>query len=120
QVFGYVPRTMNVVVRTAGAPLALAPQLRQEVRAMDPGLPLADLQTMEQNIGLALSRPRFIARLLSVFAGLALALAAVGTYGVMSYSVAERQREMGIRMAIGAAPGRLLRQVLREIGRAHV
>jgi len=114
QVFGNVPRTMNVVVRTAAEPLALAPLLRQEVRAMDPGLPLADLRTMQENIGLALSRPRFIARLLTVFAALALTLAAVGTYGVMSYSVAERQRELGIRLAIGAAPGRLLRQVLRE------
>ncbi len=79
---------------------------------LDPSLPLAHLQTMEQNLASATSRPRFLTLLLGIFAGLALVLAAVGTYGVMSYSVAERSHEIGIRMAMGARAENVLGLVM--------
>jgi predicted permease len=107
-------RTMNVVVRTSRAPLALSTEVRGAVRELDPSLPLAQLQTMEQNIAQTIRRPKFVTLLLGTFAVLALALAAVGTYGVLSYMVAERGHEIGIRMAMGAQSGDVLRMVLRS------
>ena len=75
-------------------------------------LPLADLQEMETVLYEAVARPRFLTLLLAIFGGVALALAAVGTYGVMSYTVAERTHEMGIRMALGAKAGSVVKLVL--------
>ena len=75
-------------------------------------LPLADLQEMETVLYEAVARPRFLTLLLAIFGGVALALAAVGTYGVMSYTVAERTHEMGIRMALGAKAGSVVQLVL--------
>lgn len=113
-VFVFAPRTMNVVVRSALPPLSLADESRRIVHAMDPSLPVAHLQTMETNLAGSIARPRFLALLLSIFAGVALALAAVGTYGVVSYSVAERRKEIGIRMALGAEADSVLGMVLRD------
>jgi predicted lysophospholipase L1 biosynthesis ABC-type transport system permease subunit len=110
---GIARRTMNVVVRTSRPPLALAGEVRAAVRELDASLPLARLQTMEQNVAETVRRPRFLTLLLGVFAGLALALAAVGTYGVLSYTVAEQRHEIGIRMAMGAQAGDVLAMVLR-------
>jgi putative ABC transport system permease protein len=110
---GFVPRNMNVVMRTVPAPETLAGAARSEVWRLDPTLPLAQLQSMEENLWGAVARPRFLTLLLGVFAGVALALAAVGTYGVMSYSVAERRREIGIRMAMGAEASTVLGMVLK-------
>ncbi len=110
--FGIPQRSMNFVVRTERSPLSLAGEVRGAVREMDRGLPIASLQTMDQNMAGAITRPRFIAMLLTVFAALALVLAAIGTYGVMAYSVAERSHEIGIRMAMGAQAGRVLRMIL--------
>jgi predicted permease len=110
---GIAQRTMNVVVRTSRPPLALAREVRAAVRELDASLPLARLQTMEQNVAETVRRPRFLTLLLGVFAALALTLAAVGTYGVLSYTVAEQRHEIGIRMAMGAQTGDVLAMVLR-------
>jgi putative ABC transport system permease protein len=108
------PRTMNVVVRTAGRPIALAADVRRVVREADPSLPVANLATMDEVMHASMARPRFITLLLGIFAGVALALAAIGTYGVMSYSVAQRRQEIGIRMALGARTGNVLGMVLAQ------
>ena len=111
---GFAPRSMNVVVRTAGDPLAVASAVRGEVRTLDASLPVANLASMEDVLSTSLARPRFLTLLLGTFAAVALALAAIGTYGVMSYSVAERRKEIGIRMALGAQASSVLRMILRQ------
>jgi len=108
------PRNMNIVIRTTLAPDALAPQIRRIVQAMDPTLPIVKLRSMDDVFADSLSRPRFLAQLLGVFAGLALLLAAIGTYGILSYSVTERRREIGIHMALGANRTRVLGMILAQ------
>ena len=111
---GFAPRTMHVVLRTSVPPASLSGQARSTVWSLDPGLPLADLQTLETAVLRSVAQPRFLAVLLGNFGLIALLLAAVGTYGVMSVFVAERNREMGIRMALGADSGRVVGLVLRH------
>ncbi|MDX1493809.1 MAG: ABC transporter permease [Longimicrobiales bacterium] len=111
---GGPPRTVNFVVATAGEPTALAPSVRRTVWDIDGSLPVSGLQTMSDVMGDAMARTRFLTSLLAAFAGLALLLAAVGTYGVMSYAVTQRGRELGIRMAMGAEAARVQRLVLGE------
>ena len=108
------PRNMNVVMRTSLGPEVLAPQIRRIVQGMDPALPVINLRSMEDVFAEAMSRPRFLAQLLGVFAGLALLLASIGTYGILSYSVSERRREIGIHMALGASRANVLRMILKQ------
>ena len=108
------PRNMNIVIRTTLGPQTLAPQIRRIVQGMDPTLPVVKLRSMDDVFAESVSRPRFLAQLLGVFAALALLLASIGTYGILSYSVSERRREIGIHMALGASRTNVLRMILAQ------
>ena len=106
--------TVSIAVRTAGDPMALAAAVRREVKAIDRDQPLADVKPMLAYLGDSVERRRFNAALLAGFAAVALVLAAVGLYGVMSYTVAQHTRDFGIRIALGADARTVLRGVLGQ------
>jgi len=105
---------MNILVRTRGEPLDLADAVRDLVWSVDPDLPVPPVATMEQLLAASLATPRFYTTLLGAFGSVALLLSGLGVYGVMAYSVAQRTREIGIRVAIGAGNWDVLRLVARQ------
>jgi predicted permease len=100
-------RSVRIVVRADGDPLALAAPLRAAVRDVDPNLPIAEIAPLDQLVATSVERPRFYMSLLTLFAAMALVLAATGIFGVISFTVAQRAKEISIRMALGARPGRV-------------
>jgi putative ABC transport system permease protein len=116
----YVPLTQYpssdspVVVKTARDPLGFVNLVRAAVRSFDRDQPIYDIQTLEQRLAQSLARDRFSALLLGIFSALAVVLAACGLYGLMSYVVARRTHEMGIRMALGAGIGDILKLILHQ------
>jgi putative ABC transport system permease protein len=105
---------MSVVMRTEVDPRLLVPNLREAVRRTNPDQPVVRIRTMEENVAQNFSQPKFRALLLLIFAGLALVIAAVGVYGVMAYSTAQRSGEMAIRMALGCSVERIFALVLTD------
>jgi putative ABC transport system permease protein len=101
-----------LVLQTTSNPLALVPEVRREIQALDPSAPASDFRTMEQVLSASTGPRRFSTLLLSIFAAVALALAVIGIYGIMSWSVAQRTQEIGIRMAVGADARGILQLIL--------
>ena len=106
--------SLTVILRTGMSPLTLANDVRRQVAAVDPNVPVMMLQTVRHGLAASMATPRFMTTLLAGFAAVALLLAAVGLYGVIAYSVTQRTREIGIRIALGARPIQLSRAIVGE------
>jgi putative ABC transport system permease protein len=105
---------MSIVVRTAVDPSTLVPAMRDAVRQLDPDLPIYRLQTGEQALAEVNDEPRFFLLMMSIFAAIALGLALIGTYGVLAFTVRQRRRELGVRVALGARGGQIEAMVLKQ------
>ena len=112
----YPYRFLSLAIRTQGDPTAFTSTMRSVLRSLDPDLPMSEVKTVEGFMGDRTATRRFVLALLGVFATVALLLAAVGLYGVIAYTIAQRRREFGIRLALGASPGSLVQMVMREGG----
>jgi putative ABC transport system permease protein len=110
----YVPSWMWLMVRTSGDPAAIAPAVRNVIRRAEPLAAIARVQTMEQVVSGSVASRRFATALIAGFAGVALLLAGIGIYGVIAYSVSQREFEIGLRLALGATPRAVVRQILGE------
>jgi len=116
----YLPYTQEpmpwqtLLVRTKNDPMSLVPLIRGEVAGLDSQQPIARIATLDQLMEASTAQPRFRAALLGAFAGVALLLAAIGIYGMMAYAVSRRTREIGIRMALGARPGNMLKLIFGQ------
>ncbi len=106
--------TLTYQIRTGMQPSALFPELRSVVQSVDRDLPIIDFRTQREQINATMQMERAFAALTAGFGVLALALACVGIYGIMAYSVAQRTNEIGIRLALGAQPGQVRSMILRE------
>jgi putative ABC transport system permease protein len=111
-IYQFPAKNMNVVMRTSLPASTLEPQVRREIQAVDPNLPVFDVKSMDDVIGVSLAARRFSAELVGAFAVLALLLASLGIYGLLAYMVGQRSHEIGVRMALGAQPENIRKMVL--------
>ncbi len=113
-VAGLVGPPLILVIKSDREPGTLAPAVKAVVRDVAPSAPLGRIETMEHHVARSVTAPRFYTLLIGGFAGAALILAVVGIYGTLSYMVGQRTREVGVRIALGAAPGTVLRMIMRH------
>jgi len=111
---GGILSALNLVLRTSGEPFASSRAVRGEIAALDAQLPVGEFRTMEQVRGASVSQPRFLMFLFSAFSVVALSIAVIGIYGVIAYGVAQRRKEIGIRVALGARPSTVAGMVVRQ------
>jgi putative ABC transport system permease protein len=108
------PYSVWMAVRTSTEPTAAVAAIEQAVRTADPDIPLSEIATMEQLVAQSTGRPRMLATLVGVFAAVAVALAGIGLYGVLSFLVGQRVKEIGVRMALGGRPGSIVRLFVKQ------